>query len=65
MSAVRVEIAQQSGRRERAGLFEAGRALWEAFYGNAATGRQSASKAVRQQPFQFFPSTRLKNDALI
>ena len=46
MSAVLVEIAQQSGRRERAGLFEAGRAVWEAFYGNAAAARQSASKAL-------------------
>ena len=46
MSAVPVEIAQQSGRRERAGLFEAGRAVWEAFYGNAAAARQSASKAL-------------------
>jgi tetratricopeptide (TPR) repeat protein len=46
MSAVPVEIAQQSGRRERAGLFEAGRAVWEAFYGNGAAARQSASKAL-------------------
>jgi predicted Zn-dependent protease len=46
MSAALVEIAQQSGRRERAGLFEAGRAVWEAFYGNAAAARQSASKAL-------------------
>ena len=46
MSAVLVEIAQQSGRRERAGLFEAGRAVWEAFYGNAAAARQSAGKAL-------------------
>ena len=46
MSAVLVEIAQQPGRRERAGLFEAGRAVWEAFYGNAAAARQSASKAL-------------------
>ena len=46
MSAVPVEIAQRSGRRERAGLFEAGRAVWEAFYGNAAAARQSASKAL-------------------
>jgi hypothetical protein len=45
-SAVPVEIAQRSGRRERAGLFEAGRAVWEAFYGNAAAARQSASKAL-------------------
>ncbi len=46
MSAVLVEIAQQSGRGERAGLFEAGRAVWEASYGNAAAAKQSASKAL-------------------
>jgi eukaryotic-like serine/threonine-protein kinase len=46
LSAVPVEIAQRSGRRERAGLFEAARAVWEAFYGNAAGARQSASKAL-------------------
>ena len=46
MSAVPVEIAQRSGRRERAGLFEAARAVWEAFYGNAAAARQSAAKAL-------------------
>ena len=46
MSAVAVEIAQRSGRRERAGLFEAARAVWEAFYGNAAAARQSATKAL-------------------
>ena len=46
-SAVAVEIAQRSGRRERAGLFEAGRAVWEAFYGNAAAARQSAAKALK------------------
>jgi eukaryotic-like serine/threonine-protein kinase len=46
MSGVPVEIAQQSGRRERAGLFEAARAVWEAFYGNAAAARQSAGKAL-------------------
>ena len=31
MSAVPVEIAQRLGRRERAGLFEAGKAVWERF----------------------------------
>jgi serine/threonine protein kinase/tetratricopeptide (TPR) repeat protein len=46
MSALPVEIAQRSNRRERAGLFEAARAVWEAFYGNAAAARQSASKAL-------------------
>jgi tetratricopeptide (TPR) repeat protein len=46
MSALPVEIAQQSGRRERAGLFEAARAVWEAFYGNGPAARQSAGKAL-------------------
>jgi tetratricopeptide (TPR) repeat protein len=50
MSAVPVEIAQRSGRRERAGLFEAGRAVWEAFYGNGAAARQSANKALALGP---------------
>jgi tetratricopeptide (TPR) repeat protein len=45
-SAIAVEIAQRAGQGERAGLFEAGRAVWEAFYGNAAAARQSASKAL-------------------
>ena len=45
-SAVAVGIAERAGRGERAGLFEAGRAVWEAFYGNAAAARQSASKAL-------------------
>jgi eukaryotic-like serine/threonine-protein kinase len=46
MAAVPVELAQRSGRRERAGLFEAARAVWEAFYGNAAAARQRAAKAL-------------------
>jgi eukaryotic-like serine/threonine-protein kinase len=41
-----VQIAQKSGQRERAGLFEAGTAVWEAFYGNAAAARQSATRAL-------------------
>jgi len=45
-SAVAVQIAQRSGPGERAGLFESGRAVWEAFYGNAAAARQSASQAL-------------------
>src|SRR6185436_6308988 len=45
-SAIAVEIAQRGGQGERAGLFEAGRSVWEAFYGNAAAARQSASKAL-------------------
>ena len=47
MSAVPVEIAQRSGRHERAGLFEAATAVWEAFYGNAAAARQSAARALQ------------------
>ena len=46
MAAVAVQIAQKSGRRERAGLFEAASAVWEAFYGNAAAARQSATRAL-------------------
>jgi tetratricopeptide (TPR) repeat protein len=46
MAAAPVEIARRAGRRERAGLFEAARAIWEAFYGNAAAARQSAAKAL-------------------
>jgi serine/threonine protein kinase/tetratricopeptide (TPR) repeat protein len=46
VSAVPVEIAQRSGRRERAASFEAGRAVWEAFYGNATAARQSATRAL-------------------
>ena len=46
LSAAPVEIAQRSGRRERAGMFEAARAVWEAFYGNAAAARQNATRAL-------------------
>jgi serine/threonine protein kinase/tetratricopeptide (TPR) repeat protein len=46
MAALAVQIAQKSGRRERAGLFEAAIAVWEAFYGNAAAARQSATRAL-------------------
>ena len=46
MAAVAVQIAQKSGQRERAGLFQAATAVWEAFYGNAAAARQSATRAL-------------------
>jgi tetratricopeptide (TPR) repeat protein len=46
MAVVHVQIAQKSGRRELAGLFEAARAVWEAFYGNAAAARQGAARAL-------------------
>jgi hypothetical protein len=45
-AAVAVEIAEQAGRSERAGLFEAARAVWEAFYGNAAAAREGAARAL-------------------
>ena len=41
-----VELAQRANRRERAGLFEAGRAVWESFYGNASAARESAARAL-------------------
>ena len=46
MSALPVEIALQARRRERAGLFKAATAVWEAFYGNAAVARQGATEAL-------------------
>jgi tRNA A-37 threonylcarbamoyl transferase component Bud32 len=45
-SAIAVAIPKQSGRLERAGLFEAAAAVWEAFYGNAAAARQKAATAL-------------------
>jgi tetratricopeptide (TPR) repeat protein len=46
VSADPIEIAQRSGRRERAALFEAARAVWEALYGNSAEAKQSAARAL-------------------
>jgi eukaryotic-like serine/threonine-protein kinase len=46
LSALTIQAVERSGRRERAGLFEAGRAVWEAFYGNHAAARQSAARAL-------------------
>jgi serine/threonine protein kinase/tetratricopeptide (TPR) repeat protein len=45
-SAVAVGIATQRGQRERAALFEAATAVWEAFYGNPAAARQQATEAL-------------------
>ena len=45
-SAIAVAIAKQSRRLERAALFEAATAVWEAFYGNAAVVRQKAAMAL-------------------
>ena len=41
-----VDLTQQADHRERAALFETGRAVWESFFGNATAARQSASTAL-------------------
>jgi DNA-binding winged helix-turn-helix (wHTH) protein/tetratricopeptide (TPR) repeat protein len=41
-----VDLAQQSGQRETAALFQAGTALREAFLGNATTAQQNALTAL-------------------
>jgi serine/threonine protein kinase/tetratricopeptide (TPR) repeat protein len=46
LSRTAVDAAQQAGHRERAGVFEAGAALREAFFGNAAAARESAKAAL-------------------
>ena len=45
-STVAIDIARRSGRRERAALFDAATAVWEAFYGNAAAAGQKATTAL-------------------
>jgi hypothetical protein len=46
MSRRAVELAQQSGQRERAALWEIGAAVREAFFGNAPEARRSAIAAL-------------------
>jgi len=46
-SAIAVDIAQRSGRRERAAMFEAARAVSEAFYGDAVAAGERAVKALK------------------
>ncbi|MGE3510557.1 MAG: protein kinase [Vicinamibacterales bacterium] len=46
MSGVLVEMPQISDQRERAALFQAGRGVWEALYGNAAAAKQNAIRAL-------------------
>jgi len=46
MSTLAVDIAEQSGQRERAAMFDSATAVWEAFYGNAAAARQKATTAL-------------------
>jgi tetratricopeptide (TPR) repeat protein len=45
-SAVAVGIATRRGQHERAAVFEAATAVWEAFYGNLAAARQKATEAL-------------------
>jgi tetratricopeptide (TPR) repeat protein len=45
-SGVAVRLAEQSGQKERAALFQSAAAVREGFFGNAAAARQSASKAL-------------------
>jgi serine/threonine protein kinase/Tfp pilus assembly protein PilF len=47
MSRSAVDVAEQAAHRERAGVFEAGAALREAFFGNAAAARESAKAALQ------------------
>jgi tetratricopeptide (TPR) repeat protein len=42
-----VEEAQGAGQPERAAMFQAGAALWEAFFGNAAEAKQTAAAALK------------------
>jgi len=45
MSRRAVELAQKAAQRERAATYEAGAALWEAFFGNASAAGRSAMAA--------------------
>ena len=45
-AAIAAAIAKQSGRHERAALFEAATAVWEALYGNPTAARQKVSTAL-------------------
>jgi eukaryotic-like serine/threonine-protein kinase len=46
MSRHAADLAQQAAHRERAGLFETGAAMWEAFFGNGSEARRSATAAL-------------------
>jgi serine/threonine protein kinase len=45
-SAIAAAIAKQSGRLERAALFEAATAVWEALYGNSTAARHKVTTAL-------------------
>jgi predicted Zn-dependent protease len=47
MSKRAVDLAQKAGQRERAGIYEAGAAVWEAFVGNSPAARQNAMEALK------------------
>jgi len=47
MSAQAVELAEQNGQIERAATFLAGRAVWEALFGNVRTARQDATRVLK------------------
>jgi eukaryotic-like serine/threonine-protein kinase len=47
MSRHAADLAQQAGHRESAALYEAGAAVWEAFFGNAPAARQREVEALR------------------
>jgi len=40
------DLAQRAGERERAATYEAGKAVWQAFYGIAPAAKQSAAAAL-------------------
>jgi predicted Ser/Thr protein kinase len=46
MSRRAVDMAQRAGERERAATYEAGKAVWQAFYGIAPAAKQSAAAAL-------------------
>jgi tetratricopeptide (TPR) repeat protein len=48
MSRVAVDVAQQAGERERAAMFDAAPAIWEAFFGNAEEARRRAAGVLAQ-----------------
>jgi tetratricopeptide (TPR) repeat protein len=43
---ITIDLARQAGQKERAAMFEAAAADWEAFYGNAASARRRADDAL-------------------
>ena len=45
MAARASELAQDSGQRERAANYEAGVAVWEAFFGDAANGKANRDRS--------------------